>query len=182
MIRCHEDLSVLHETPVQYIKVVYMSSACHRGQPWACKGDCEMRQAVSPGVGGGVILWDKVPWSDLSRQYKFMWCPHGYCPGFNDVVDFLPQLNDSKTIYWISPFPRDKEPIPSPCIPQHIPLVGLGVNPQGKPMTWPCALYDGNWPSAWLLSCEQISAVECRGSKWPAIELCWLGFTEMDPN
>ena len=36
------------------------------------------------------------------------------------------------------PLPRGREATSSPCIPRHIPLVGPGSYPRGKPMT--CAL------------------------------------------
>ena len=61
--------------------------------------------------------------------------PRGYCPWFYKIsYSPTPFLRTWKNLANF-PLPRDTESSPSTCIPRHIPLVGPGSYPWGKPMT-----------------------------------------------
>ena len=104
--------------------------------PWDYQGGCKMhgaKLAISP--RGGVTLEDKGPF--LNRKYS-----HDIPVGLSmilQIVTFPPQFIDSEVNLLNFPLHRGVDPIPSPCIPWHIPLVGPWVNPWGKPIT--CASY-----------------------------------------
>ena len=66
----------------------------------------------------GITLWEEVHWLKLSRKYScdiLMVAIHD-----STMLRIpLPQFINSERIFWISPYPRGKEPIPFPCIPWH---------------------------------------------------------------
>ena len=73
----------------------------------------------------------KSPWYHRLWFYKISNSPTPFLRTQNNVANF--------------PLPRGREANSSPCIPRHIPLVGPGSYPRGKPMT--CALHLRNTPA-----------------------------------
>lgn len=95
--------------------------------PRSNQGDCKISQANlrnSPEGSGNLARQSSL--GEVSLHRKSHWYPLKTCE--------FPQVKQC----WDFPLPLGKESDQSPWIPPHFSLVGLEVNPTGKPMT--CAL------------------------------------------
>ena len=122
-----------------YIKYLYYKKSIHwnintwrQVQVWY-HGEHQLENAYSPfrpfyitsiyGLGKAANPPD-ISVVGVCEFYKISNSPTSFLRTQNNVANF--------------PLPRGREANSSPCIPRHIPLVGPGSYPRGKPMT--CAL------------------------------------------
>ena len=122
-----------------YIKYLYYKKSIQwnintwrQVQVWY-HGEHQLKNAYSPFRCVSPLLYYQYLW--VGESGKSPWYLHGWRLWFNKISNsptpFLRTQNNVANF----PLPRGREANSSPCIPRHIPLVGPGSYPRGKPMT-----------------------------------------------